>query len=54
MNVSPERVKELRHKANQIRRDICVTTSKIGYSHLGGGMSMTDLVTALYYDFSEL
>ena len=51
MNVSPERVKELRHKANQIRRDICVTTSKIGYSHLGGGMSMTDLVTALYYDF---
>lgn len=51
MNVSPERVKELRRKANQIRRDICVTTSKIGYSHLGGGMSMTDLVTALYYDF---
>ena len=51
MNVSTERVKELRRKANQIRRDICVTTSKIGYSHLGGGMSMTDLVTALYYDF---
>lgn len=51
MNANPERIKRLRLKANQIRKDICVTTTKIGYSHLGGGMSMTDIVTALYYDF---
>lgn len=51
MRVNPERVKRLRLKANQIRRDICVTTSKIGYAHVGGGMSMTDMITALYYDF---
>ena len=49
MNANPERIKRLRLKANQIRKDICVTTTKIGYSHLGGGMSMTDIVTALYY-----
>ena len=48
--LSPELVKELRLKANQIRRDICITTSKLPYAHLGGGMSMTDMVTALYYD----
>ena len=51
MNANPERIKRLRLKANQIRKDICVTTTKIGYSHLGGGVSMTDIVMALYYDF---
>ena len=35
--LSPELVKELRLKANQIRRDICITTSKLPYAHLGGG-----------------
>lgn len=52
--LSPELVKELRLKANQIRRDICITTSKLPYAHLGGGMSMTDMVTALYYDVLNL
>ncbi len=44
-----ELVKKLRLKANQIRHDICVTNTKIGYAHMGGGLSMTDMVTALYY-----
>lgn len=44
-------VKELRLKANQIRHDICVTNTKIGYAHMGGGLSMTDMVTGLYYHF---
>ena len=43
--LSPELVKELRLKANQIRRDICIKTSKLPYAHLGGGMSMTDMDT---------
>lgn len=51
MTISEERVKELEEKVIQIQKDICVTTSKIGYSHLGGGMSMTDMAVALYYDF---
>lgn len=46
-----ERIKKLSLKATQLRKDICVTTSKIGYSHVGGGMSMVDIATALYYDF---
>ncbi len=51
MAISAERVKRLEDKVIQIQKDICVTTSKIGYSHLGGGMSMTDMAVALYYDF---
>jgi transketolase len=45
------KVEALREKAKQIRKDMCVTTSKIGYSHMGGGMSMVDLAVALYYDY---
>ena len=49
--ISNELIRKLEDKAIQIRKDICVTTSKIGYSHLGGSMSMTDMAVALYYDF---
>ena len=45
-----ERVQRLEQKVIQIQKDMCVTTAKIGYSHLGGGMSMVDVVVALYYD----
>lgn len=34
--ISNELIRQLEDKAIQIRKDICVTTSKIGYSHLGG------------------
>ncbi len=50
MSNQQERIKRLKLKSIQIRKDICITTSKIGYSHVGGGMSMSDLTTALYYD----
>ena len=50
-DISNELIIRLEDKAIQIRKDICVTTSKIGYSHLGGSMSMTDIAVALYYDF---
>ncbi len=51
MAVDMELIKQLEDKAVQIRKDICITTSKIGYSHLGGGMSMADVAVALYYKF---
>ena len=51
MAIELERLKRLEEKAEQIRKDIAVTTSHIGYSHMGGGFSMTDMVVALYYDF---
>jgi transketolase len=48
---SLELIKSLEEKAIQIRKDICHTTAKIGYSHIGGTMSMTDIAVALYYHF---
>ena len=51
MSVDKERLQRLEEKAEQIRKDICVTTSHIGYSHMGGGMSMVEVAVALYYDF---
>lgn len=50
MSIDEARVKNLRLKVNQLRHDIYVTTSHIGYAHMGGGMSMLDIVTAIYYD----
>ena len=51
MAVDKEKVKELEQKAIQLRKDMYMTTMKIGYSHLGGGNSMLDLAVVLYYDF---
>jgi transketolase len=48
---STELIKSLEEKAIKIRKDICYTTAKIGYSHIGGTMSMTDIAVALYYHF---
>jgi len=49
--MTTELVQALKEKAVQIRKDMYVTTQKIGYAHLGGGMSMTDVAVALYYDY---
>jgi len=46
--MTTELVQALKEKAVQIRKDMYVTTQKIGYAHLGGGMSMTDVAVALY------
>ena len=48
---SLELIDQLEEKAIQIRKDICYTTAQIGYSHIGGSMSMTDIAVALYYKF---
>lgn len=51
MAVDKTLVETLKKKAIQIRKDMYVTTNKIGYAHLGGGNSMLDVAVALYYDF---
>lgn len=51
MTIDEKRLEKLKEKAVQIQKDICITTSKIGYSHLGGGLSMVHMAVALYYDF---
>jgi transketolase len=50
-NVDKELVKTLEIKAIEVRKLICEMTFKIGNSHLGGELSMTDYVVALYYHF---
>jgi transketolase len=44
-------IRRLEEKAIQIRKDICYATASIGYCHIGGTMSMTDVAVALYYHF---
>lgn len=51
MGIDKKHIEELEKKAVQIRKDMYVTTQKIGYAHLGGGNSMLDVAVALYYDF---
>ena len=42
-------VKELKQKANQLRKKVLETTLQIGISHLGGTFSCMDILVALYY-----
>lgn len=51
MSNANERLARLEAKAEQLRKDIVVTTEHIGYSHMGGGFSMMEMAVALYYDF---
>ena len=51
MSNANERLARLEAKAEQLRKDIVVTTEHIGYSHRGGGFSMVEMAVALYYDF---
>ena len=51
MSNANERLARLEAKAEQLRKDIVVTTEHIGYSHTGGGFSMVEMAVALYYDF---
>lgn len=43
-------IKELKTKANMIRRDILEMIYNIRSGHLGGSFSMVELLTALYFD----
>ena len=43
------RLKDLKKKAIQIRRDILVMLEKAGSGHTGGSLSLVEILTALYY-----
>jgi len=49
MEYSDTQIKELEHKAKQIRRLIIQMLAKAGSGHPGGSLSATDLITALYF-----
>ena len=48
MAITEQEISELKAKAAQIRKDIVDITGWSGGSHIGGALSMTDILTILY------
>ncbi len=44
---------ELRHQANEIRKDIIRMLTEAGSGHPGGSLSATDILTALYFKIAR-
>src|SRR3989338_97280 len=42
-------ITELRHRANEIRKDVIRMLAEAGSGHPGGSLSATDILTALYF-----
>ena len=53
MSLKPEEKKKLEEKALQIRRDIINVTYTCGGAHVGGALSQTDIMVALYYHYMK-
>ena len=51
MPLSPEEIRSLQAKARQLRCDMVDVTVWAGGAHIGGALSMTDVLTALYYRY---
>ena len=51
MPLSQEEVRDLTQKAWEVRRTIIETTFTCGGSHIGGSLSQTDVLVALYYKY---
>ena len=51
MPLSPEEIRSLQAKARQLRCDMVDVTVWAGGAHIGGALSMTDVLTALYYHY---
>ena len=51
MPISQEEVRDLTQKAWEVRRTIIETTFTCGGSHIGGSLSQTDVLVALYYKY---
>lgn len=54
MPLSPKEKKRLTDKAREIREKIVHVTEKCGGSHIGGAMSQTDVLVALYYKYMSI
>lgn len=44
-----DEIAQLRHRANEIRKDIIRMLAEAGSGHPGGSLSATDMITALYF-----
>jgi transketolase len=54
MPLSSEEVRALHKKAREIRRTIVETTFTCGGSHIGGSLSQTDVLVALYWRYLNI
>lgn len=54
MALSPEDLATLKDKARQARKDIVDITGWSGGAHIGGGLSVVDILIILYYQYLNL
>ncbi len=54
MPLTPEEIQGLTKKAWEIRKTIIETTFTCGGSHIGGSLSQTDVLVALYYKYLNI
>jgi transketolase len=54
MPITDEDLKILNEKARQNRHDIIDVTGWSGGAHIGGAMSMADILTLLYYKYADI
>ena len=54
MPLTEQELQELKRTATAIRRDIADVTGWSGGAHIGGSLSMTDILTALYWKYMNI
>jgi len=54
MPLSPGEIKQLQEKARQLRCDMVDVTVWAGGAHIGGSLSMADVLVALYYHYLNI
>jgi transketolase len=54
MPLSAEQIRKLQDKARQLRCDMVDVTVWAGGAHIGGSLSMADVLTALYYHYLDV
>ncbi|MCP4346033.1 MAG: transketolase [Desulfobacterales bacterium] len=54
MPITDQEIKELEQKASKIRKDIIDITGWAGGAHIGGGLSMTEILVILYYKYLNI
>ena len=54
MPLTDQELKELQQQAKSIRREIVDVTGWSGGAHIGGSLSMTDILTLLYWKYMRL
>jgi transketolase len=54
MSVTEQEIQELKEKARKIRKDIIDITGWAGGAHIGGAMSMVEMLTLLYFKVARV